>query len=354
MANNFANAINSNIGAVNSGATNTLTVQNPSNTASSQASELITVGGTSSGSCWTQYTVGTSVSYSMGIDTQNSGGTGTRSLVISSTQTGTCSPTSGNVLFSFSSAATSLLTAATFWVPSVAIGGISNPGANSFLNVANASTTAASDASINLQVSAATGGNTHVDYTGPTNWGHGVDKAASNAWKLNTSNSGSFPYSTAVITATTAGDVTLPNNTKFLVVVANNLSNKTGDGTQYTIVYDSEIYDIGSHFSSTTFTAPVTGQYDLGLVVLFFGLGALFTSGNIQLVTSNRTYSLYIGIGAIRDASNQATLFLNTLADMDAADTVTTLLQVSGSTKTVSIGGSGSNTLTYFYGNLEG
>ncbi len=61
------NSINDTVGASNSGATNTLTVQNPSTAANSQASELITVGGTAAGNIWTQYTVGSAQSYSMGV-----------------------------------------------------------------------------------------------------------------------------------------------------------------------------------------------------------------------------------------------------------------------------------------------
>lgn len=68
MANNFANAINSNIGAANSGATNTLTVTNPSNTASSQALVNVTVGGTSAGDAFTTYTVDGTTNWSVGVD----------------------------------------------------------------------------------------------------------------------------------------------------------------------------------------------------------------------------------------------------------------------------------------------
>ncbi len=63
----FANSINSTIGASISGATNTLTIQNPSNTASSQAQCLITVGGTTAGDVWTQYTVGSTTTWAQGI-----------------------------------------------------------------------------------------------------------------------------------------------------------------------------------------------------------------------------------------------------------------------------------------------
>ncbi len=337
----FANAINSTIGASISGVTNTLTVQNPSNTASSQASELITVGGTSSGSCWTQYTVGSSASYSLGIDTQNSGGTGTRSIVLSSTQTATCSPTSGNILFSITSAASSLASAATFWVPSVAIGGLSNAGANTFLNIANASTTAGSDASINLQVSATTGGNAHIDYTGPANnWSHGIVKASSNAWKLTTAISGTFPYSSVVINASTAGQINYPLQPAFLAYVNTTTNNVTGDGTVYTLIPEVEVFDQSNSYDTTTgtFTAPITGRYQINAGVGVTQLGVANTSGKILIVTSNRTYQNFeVNYGTIAAGGADANAQISTLADMDSADTAIVQVAVSGGTKIVDI-----------------
>ena len=73
MANNFANDINSSIGTANSGATNTFTITNPSNTASSQANEIITVGGTSAGDPFTTYTVSGTTNWSQGIDNSVTG-----------------------------------------------------------------------------------------------------------------------------------------------------------------------------------------------------------------------------------------------------------------------------------------
>lgn len=86
MANNFGNSINSNIGAANSGATNTLTVTNPSNTASSQALVNVTVGGTSAGDPFTTYTVSGTTNWSEGIDNSV---TGDPYVLASSTALGT-------------------------------------------------------------------------------------------------------------------------------------------------------------------------------------------------------------------------------------------------------------------------
>lgn len=94
----LSNSIDNMIGVSNSGATNTFTVQNPSNTASSQAQELITVGGTSAGDAWTQYTAGTSRSYAVGLTNSNS-----QAFYISTAASGTIAPSTGAALVKMTS-----------------------------------------------------------------------------------------------------------------------------------------------------------------------------------------------------------------------------------------------------------
>lgn len=62
------NSIGNTIGGSNSGVTNTFTVTNSSNTASSQANEVITVGGGTAGDPYTTYTVSGATNFSIGID----------------------------------------------------------------------------------------------------------------------------------------------------------------------------------------------------------------------------------------------------------------------------------------------
>lgn len=76
------NSINDTVGASISGVTNSLTITNPSNTASSQARNLITVGGASSGDPYQQWSVNGVTDWTKGIDNSSSD-----SLVISNTGT---------------------------------------------------------------------------------------------------------------------------------------------------------------------------------------------------------------------------------------------------------------------------
>ncbi len=115
-------------------------------------------------------------------------------------------------------------------------------------------------------------------------------------------------------------------------------SDVTGDGTTYTIQYTSEIFDQNNNFDGTsTFTAPVTGVYYLDAINSLAGLTVSHTGLDFIIVTSNRSYTL--------DTCNPGIQILSTfyksngsvLADMDAADTATVTISVSGSTKVVDV-----------------
>lgn len=77
-----------------SGATETVTVQNTSNTASSQASVLVSCGGASAGDVWDQFSIGTTNSYAVGIDNSDSD-----KLKITTSASGTVNPSSATQLW---------------------------------------------------------------------------------------------------------------------------------------------------------------------------------------------------------------------------------------------------------------
>lgn len=237
MANNFANSINSNIGVANSGATNTLTVTNPSNTASSQALVNVTVGGTSAGDAFTTYTVAGTTNWSQGVDNSV---TGDPFVLAASTALGT----------------------------------------------------------------------------------------------------------TNVMSASTAGEVNWPLQPAFMAYLAATATNKTGTGTNYTIGTDAltEVFDQGSDFNTNgTFTAPITGRYQLNSTVRLVGC-TVATIISHAIVTSNRTYSYSWG----RTASPaDLAACISQLCDMDAGDTATfTVLSVGEAGDTDDVSGNATNMIT--------
>lgn len=107
-------------------------------------------------------------------------------------------------------------------------------------------------------------------------------------------------------------------------------SNVTGNGTTWTLGSTTaltEIFDVGGNFVTTgTFTAPLTGKYQLNLVMRNNGSVSI-TSGALTIVTSNRNYLTV-------DARNATTATwgktLSVLADMDANDTATFTISTTG------------------------
>ena len=94
---------------------------------------------------------------------------------------------------------------------------------------------------------------------------------------------------------------------------------RSGMDSQSVMKYGTEVFDVGSDYdnSTYTFTAPVTGKYQFNVTLGISG----FTSGNdiyIRLAASNR--DMYSRVKPARD--NADMLYMSTLVDMDANDTV--------------------------------
>ncbi len=149
------------------------------------------------------------------------------------------------------------------------------------------------------------------------------------------------------IIVSTNGAVTQPTQPSFLVVDGTGASNVTGDGTVYTELWPTEIFDQASNFASNTFTAPVTGRYDFTWAVTLVQLAAAHTTRLVQLVTSNRNYQ-------VRNDATTTGTFIGfngaVIADVDANDTVTIQIDVAGSTKVVDV--TAATDHCYFSGSL--
>lgn len=130
-----------------------------------------------------------------------------------------------------------------------------------------------------------------------------------------------------------AGVFSAPNLPAFSASSAG-ATNQTGDNTNATVTFGTEIFDQGSNFASSTFTAPSVGKFQLSAYVYMTGLDGSVTRETLSIVTSNRTYTVFDGV-INRDGSNNACIGGAILADMDAADTAIVQIQVAGTTKTV-------------------
>jgi hypothetical protein len=138
---------------------------------------------------------------------------------------------------------------------------------------------------------------------------------------------------------------------RFLAYAPSVAANQTGAGAQATIGF-IEVFDDNNNFAGNTFTAPITGRYQLNASVSLDALSTAATLTTIRIITSNRTYVQQKGVnpkaGGLQDAISIAVV-----ADMDAGDTATVTIQVEGMAgNTVSVIGNGTTMWTTFSGSL--
>ena len=134
------------------------------------------------------------------------------------------------------------------------------------------------------------------------------------------------------------GAVTKPSNPAFLARNSSTDSNVTGNGTEVTIDFDTEVFDQGDDFASDTFTAPVTGRYQLNVSCEVSGVTSSHTVGQLQIKTSNRTIMADQNDTFQSAGSNGQCMYHGSfLADMDAGDTVTCTMTVHNGSQVVDI-----------------
>ena len=137
-----------------------------------------------------------------------------------------------------------------------------------------------------------------------------------------------------VLTSTGAGSPpafeSLPagvTDVKFLAQPSGLLSNVTGNGTTYSVVFATERFDTGADFSSATFTAPETGKYLLSTHLMISGVTTNVTRFDLSIVTSNATYTTQT---APADPGSQIDPMFTVIADMDASDTAIVKIYATG------------------------
>ena len=207
--------------------------------------------------------------------------------------------------------------------------GCTNSGAANVLQVLNNSNTASSTANFNVQVAGGTAGDaTHQStVSGVTTWTWGVDNSDSDAYAIA---QGTTLGTNNIMRSSVAGEINYPLQPAFLAYLETSVLNVTGDGTQYTVIYDTEVFDQNSDFNlaTSTFTAPVTGRYQISVSGNLIG-GTSMTAIFCRIVTSNRTYRILLPLNAGVTSAGSAVGSI--LADMDAADTFTITLQSTDS-----------------------
>jgi len=148
---------------------------------------------------------------------------------------------------------------------------------------------------------------------------------AGNVLKINSiSGSGT----TAVGQLEAPSELTMPNQPAFLVKAT--ASANFAVNTAHTVVFGTETFDQGNNFASNTFTAPVTGKYQLNLIGYFDDVASSANYLQIEIATSNDRYFGIIDATGFDQTVTYLTLPIAVLADMDAGDTATVVYVQSG------------------------
>lgn len=201
-------------------------------------------------------------------------------------------------------------------------------GASLSIQTINSSNTASATAFHQCQVAGSTASDAYyqANISGGQSWTWGLDNSDSDAWVL--SGSSSLGTTNFIRADVGTGSLNYPQQPAFLASLANVVNNVTGDGTVYTCIYDTEVYDVGSDFdlATSTFTAPVTGKYEINYVVRISG-GTTINSSTTRCVTSNRV--LRATSSNIPSLNTSCGGTFTALMDMDAGDTMTVTIQTS-------------------------
>ena len=124
------------------------------------------------------------------------------------------------------------------------------------------------------------------------------------------------------------GAITKPLQPAFLATPSSSQDN-FAVGSDVTVLFGTEIFDQNGDFASNTFTAPVTGKYQLQTSLRVENLDASANFYFILIKTSNRNYINIVDPDYGQD-NGYFTFTLSALADMDANDTAYVIIYASG------------------------
>ncbi len=153
-----------------------------------------------------------------------------------------------------------------------------------------------------------------------------------------------------VVTKDSNGIMVNATQPAFSVVPASDQDNTTGNGTEVTVAFGTEVFDKNADFASNTFTAPVTGSYFLSASVTVHDHTTSNTTGRMYISTSNRAYMYEFDPAENISGAGVGSFSVTVLADMDAGDVAVVRFVMFDSSLTVDIQTSG----TFFQGHLVG
>lgn len=126
----------------------------------------------------------------------------------------------------------------------------------------------------------------------------------------------------------------------FSAYISADQNNVTGDGTSYTVLYQTKIVDTTASYNTATgiFTAPLAGNYMFYGSLLISGLLASHTSMLIDLNDTVLNYNLVkLNSAAIRVSGQIALTWTSHIMALGVGSQVSTILTVANGTKVVGL-----------------
>jgi len=119
--------------------------------------------------------------------------------------------------------------------------------------------------------------------------------------------------------------------------------------TDVEVIWGTEIFDKGGCFAANTFTAPLTGVYQLSVSLELHEVDSEATWYSLTIATSNRNYIQKFSGSMLAADGAFGIIAMSVLADMDAADIVTVRIRQEAGTQQTDIG-----TQSFFSGHFVG
>ena len=137
----------------------------------------------------------------------------------------------------------------------------------------------------------------------------------------------------STIIVSDSGEMTNPSQPCFNVCPAANQED-IAIGIVVDVLFGAELFDQGNNFASSVFTAPITGKYQLNLVLRLDNVDTAVDYYHLRITTSNKVYPNSF-VPLYTSDIPRLTFVVNIIADMDVNDTAKIcILQVQGTSQT--------------------
>ena len=136
-----------------------------------------------------------------------------------------------------------------------------------------------------------------------------------------------------------------------LVYVASTISGVTGNGTVYTVLYDTVAFGDSANYSSGLYTVPITNNY---LISACFTFSNIINAANSNLsgpILNGTTYAaIENSMNALKDSLNTFSFNFTTTSFMTSGQTIGTVAKINnGSTASVNLSGGTSPYLNWMF-----